>query len=1848
MVAPPPQGPTLTGMQLRLVSLTSLATRHAKSAVTWLAVTAVASTSAVALLAAPASASSGFEQTTVTLADGTTAAVALNAGESVVTHVFAPVSANGSVTQTIETTWDPAEFDSGTDAMMNGTAYPTVPDSFTVTHRRYGSTWYDVTDPYAMLPYEPVSGVRATGTFLSKGVSSGLQLRETTVQGSLIGAKAGFTGNSGGDGFDVTLAGRYVYNAFHHGALTLDCHVADTGLPCWGGPKSVSGYTTNNYSHVSWNKAGKLWTWVKSDSTGEAGFACTTLAGNLCPKQFVPVTSHGSGYGSYTWMGTVSQAGSKIYGITYPGKLACFDMSTEATCAGNGFETETSATTAGDGQGSFSVSALNGRVYYQAGSTLGCFNPTTVSSCGTLALSDEKNYPPSPYLASAAEAISLGVTAGSVIGACALATDVQRCISFDGTELTLPAELSSWRASHSIPFWNTQGAGQWALSGARLYLNQGPSTSATTEVFCFDWGTRAACSGFDGSDVGVRIYALVADTYDSNCIWSNGDAALIKAFNGTTGVVGCENTNVSVVFSGSDVAPRLSCSDVGQVRSWDEAKLTSKEAYAFTVEASDGGSSVKHSFKGLVAGATEQPTAPEGNSAGQSGWFSFSDPTLPGFQAGTAYSASLPVTDSWGSYTWSISSGALPDGVTLDSSTGTLSGTPTGAGAIDVSTLSLTIKTAAGEAVAGWTSVAVPATGILDLSSLSVADSTVTPEIFVSGPLGTQPTALVGVSLTTTFASDPAEMCVPLTVKLVCPSSSDAGAASLPLSVGPSSVSGSVTNAGSTTTSAKSVNRAAPSPSRCLGSVKVYVFANNWQTPVANRTVTVSPLSGQGASATGTTDANGFAEVPNLYPGDYTISGVYQSTTATGVTAGASVDAWLTAPGNGPIFDQNNITVQMGSAKQSHSVQWHDEPSVIVDPTTLRVWDDATMSWKTSASISGLGTLETNADATVSFTPGRSSYGSGCAILKVANEFGLEGQGWFCIDVTAVAPTWDDTTVADAVVGAPYLDGVSAITAGAGFYYTFDALPDGLTLGSDGVISGTPTTEGNYSFTVYVQDSMNNMVSTTVSLVVGQAATTTTTLAPSTTTTTLAPATSGTAPAAWLDESIATISEAESFADAVAADGDPAPTYQVTSGALPAGLTLDAVTGAITGTTTSSGSYSFTITASNASGSISSSFTGSVAPTTTTTTPAPTTTVPSGTAPSVWLDDTIATITEGESFADAVAADGDPAPAYEVTAGLLPGGLSLDPNSGAITGTATSAGSYSFTITASNASGSISRSFTGSVTATTTTTLAPTTTTTTPTTTTVTPTTTAPTTTVPSGTAPAAWLDESIATITEGESFADAVAADGDPAPTYQVTSGALPAGLTLDAVTGAITGTATSSGSYSFTITASNASGSISKAFTGSVTPTTTTTLAPTTLAPTTTTTTTLAPTTTTTTTLAPTTTTTTTLAPTTTTVPAGVAPSVWLDDSLASITEGGSYADAVAADGNPAPTYQVSAGVLPTGLTLDPTTGAITGTALVASSYGFTITATNAAGSISKSFTGSVTPGTTTTIAPTTTTPAPTTTLAPTTTVPAPAPRTPTQTAAGLPELTPGAGQITLENGSTVQTPVTGRVSQVVVGTDTFNMALDTTNGSVAYANGEIVLKQEVAALVTGFGFKPGSEVEIWVFSTPTLLGTATVKADGTFSKSFTIPATLAVGRHTLQAEGLASSGQPRAVSAGVIVSKATTNGVTKRVFFSPSSAKLSQTARTQLRAIAAAARAKGTNRITVVGHTDSRGTNAHNLDLSKRRAQAVAAYLKTLLKGTKITVGTSFKGSSNPAAPNSTAAGRATNRRVDITSR
>jgi len=91
---------------------------------------------------------------------------------------------------------------------------------------------------------------------------------------------------------------------------------------------------------------------------------------------------------------------------------------------------------------------------------------------------------------------------------------------------------------------------------------------------------------------------------------------------------------------------------------------------------------------------------------------------------------------------------------------------------------------------------------------------------------------------------------------------------------------------------------------------------------------------------------------------------------------------------------------------------------------------------------------------------------------------------------------------------------------------------------------------------------------------------------------------------------------------------------------------------------------------------------------------------------------------------------------------------------------------------------------------------------------------------------------------------------------------------------------------------------------------------------------------------------------------VPPPTYPPAWSDNTLAAFVATVAYTDAVTATNmNYSGVYSVSAGTLPTGISLNTSTGAVTGTPTTAGqSYTFTLKATNSYSNVTAAFTGTV----------------------------------------------------------------------------------------------------------------------------------------------------------------------------------------------------------------------------------------------------------------------------------------------------
>ena len=102
---------------------------------------------------------------------------------------------------------------------------------------------------------------------------------------------------------------------------------------------------------------------------------------------------------------------------------------------------------------------------------------------------------------------------------------------------------------------------------------------------------------------------------------------------------------------------------------------------------------------------------------------------------------------------------------------------------------------------------------------------------------------------------------------------------------------------------------------------------------------------------------------------------------------------------------------------------------------------------------------------------------------------------------------------------------------------------------------------------------------------------------------------------------------------------------------------------------------------------------------------------------------------------------------------------------------------------------------------------------------------------------------------------------------------------------------------------------------------------------------------------------------------------------------------------------------------------------------------------------------------------------------------------------------------------------------------------------------------------------------------------------------------------------------------------------IHFATASAEIDPASSTTLAAIANAMTDHPDWRLDIVGHTDSIGTDASNLDLSRRRAEATRLALITAHHVSGVRLRADGRGESQPIENNGTLAGRARNRRVEL---
>lgn len=244
------------------------------------------------------------------------------------------------------------------------------------------------------------------------------------------------------------------------------------------------------------------------------------------------------------------------------------------------------------------------------------------------------------------------------------------------------------------------------------------------------------------------------------------------------------------------------------------------------------------------------------------------------------------------------------------------------------------------------------------------------------------------------------------------------------------------------------------------------------------------------------------------------------------------------------------------------------------------------------------------------------------------------------LSITTVPPLFNGIT------GTPYSQTFSA--SGGVPPYTWSMTPPnsvpGLTFttsSNQGLLSGSPTATGTYSFTIQVNDAAGGRASMSFSVTVNPPALTIVT---------------GTS----LPVGTVGVSYSQQFS---VVGGTPPYVWSLTAGSVP-GLSLNPSQATLSGTPTSAGTFSFTLQVNDAANlTASRAFTVTINPALLTITTS--TQLPDGVL--------------GSSYSYQLQATGG-VPPYTWSASGLPAGLAIDPNAGTISGTLAAAGTISFAV----------------------------------------------------------------------------------------------------------------------------------------------------------------------------------------------------------------------------------------------------------------------------------------------------------------------------------------------------------------------------------------------------------------------------------------------------------------------------------------------------------------------------------------------------------------------------------------
>ena len=302
-------------------------------------------------------------------------------------------------------------------------------------------------------------------------------------------------------------------------------------------------------------KTGELFAAVTS-SGNERLVLCTNLDSlTSCGKWSFGVSAD-AGSGAWHYTAGLETIGSEYFFRNAEGELLCFDIDKKASCG---------RWKVGIPSGLTPSIALDGKLFFGAGTTATCFDPKTKSKCVGWE-SPKANGGGNIFM------YPLLHSTGKPRGVC---LDAASCFGVDGSTIGRPAPGYYQFLADSVYSWKFNTT---AVHGTRFFMGFSSAVGDTIRsgpadsVKCFDFKTDSSCGTVPSTE---RIpYTTRMDATRPGCVLALGDMAQANLFDATT--LGPCKGSLTGVLPDIDVnpAPSYACdSSRARVRAWGKVRM---------------------------------------------------------------------------------------------------------------------------------------------------------------------------------------------------------------------------------------------------------------------------------------------------------------------------------------------------------------------------------------------------------------------------------------------------------------------------------------------------------------------------------------------------------------------------------------------------------------------------------------------------------------------------------------------------------------------------------------------------------------------------------------------------------------------------------------------------------------------------------------------------------------------------------------------------------------------------------------------------------------------------------------------------------------------------------------------------------------------------------------------------------------------------------------------------------------------------------------------------------------------------------------------------------------------------